>query len=370
MVAPSSPVRLGRRDFLRRVAGTGLGLVVGAPLLAGCGTDSGEVGPGATEGGSAIVDDVVDFALSSDEWEGAFGFVTLRLHRGRFDGGDVLFIRTDASEEDFADREGLVFVPRLRPLVGSGLAHPMYLVDGGSPDQPAVLSTVPGREGYAPAWRIHRVRFEAAPRPLDSAAAVEAARKAGDVVVEQTDVVLNAAVVSWPGGQLPVDGRLKDYLGDGPLIEAPDPDGLTVTFKLNQCYPDSWYIVTGHSIAPAAEMTHTVFAPGLHGGPSQAGATGRTNVFMNGVPGPGPMGFQPSAFDFAAGAEQWSPYWDHFTYAWREGTTPRVLTSQREVLAARDAGELDEFPGVPDTGGEVFTVNCPVPVLAPNTFEA
>jgi hypothetical protein len=42
--------------------------------------------------------------------------------------------------------------------------------------------------------------------------------------------------------------------------------------------------------------------------------------------------------------------------------------SFRKVHAARDAGELDEFPGTPDTKGEIFTVNCPVPVLAPNTF--
>jgi hypothetical protein len=33
-------------------------------------------------------------------------------------------------------------------------------------------------------------------------------------------------------------------------------------------------------------------------------------------------------------------------------------------------GDLTEFVGVPDTKGKGFTVNCPVPVLAPNTFEA
>lgn len=54
----------------------------------------------------------------------------------------------------------------------------------------------------------------------------------------------------------------------------------------------------------------------------------------------------------------------------KDAKTPRVLTSQAEVLRARDAGDLDEFPGVPDTNGTVFTVNCPVPVLAPNTFKA
>ncbi len=48
---------------------------------------------------------------------------------------------------------------------------------------------------------------------------------------------------------------------------------------------------------------------------------------------------------------------------------PRLLTSQTAIHEASDAGDLDEFPGVPDTAGEIFTENCPVPVLAPNTFE-
>jgi hypothetical protein len=56
------------------------------------------------------------------------------------------------------------------------------------------------------------------------------------------------------------------------------------------------------------------------------------------------------------------------TYAWRDDATARVLPEERSVHEARDAGELDEFPGTPDTNGEVFTVNCPVPVVAPNTF--
>lgn len=36
--------------------------------------------------------------------------------------------------------------------------------------------------------------------------------------------------------------------------------------------------------------------------------------------------------------------------------------------AACDAGELQEFRGTPDTKGTLFTVNCRVLVLAPNTF--
>lgn len=56
------------------------------------------------------------------------------------------------------------------------------------------------------------------------------------------------------------------------------------------------------------------------------------------------------------------------TYVWTEDADPPVLTRESAIHEARDAGELDEFPGTPDTGGEIFTVNCPVPVVAPNTF--
>ncbi len=59
-----------------------------------------------------------------------------------------------------------------------------------------------------------------------------------------------------------------------------------------------------------------------------------------------------------------------YAYSWTDDATARVLRSQTEIHDARDEGELEEFPGVPDTNGTVFTVNCPVPVLAPATFEA
>jgi hypothetical protein len=82
------------------------------------------------------------------------------------------------------------------------------------------------------------------------------------------------------------------------------------------------------------------------------------------------MGFQPSVFDSQAGEPAWSPYWDHMTYAWKDEAAARVLKTESEVHEARDAGQLDEFPGTPDTKGEVFTVNCQVPVTAPATFRA
>lgn len=167
-----------------------------------------------------------------------------------------------------------------------------------------------------------------------------------------------------------MDRDLREYLGGGQLIEKPDTDRLQVMFKLHQCFPNARYIVTDHSIRPAATMTNTVYATGLDAGPKRAGATGRTNVFMNGIRGPGPMKHQPSVFDSDPGSPVWSPYWDHYTYAWKRRARARVLRRQAAVHDARDAGDLVEFPGAPDTKGKAFTVNCPVPVVAPATFRA
>lgn len=382
---PTPP--LTRRQFLTRTSRSTLGLALlgAAPsVLAACGTaDEPTVGgavptpsptgtgtaAGATEAARAIVGDVVDFALTSDEWAGDFGWVTLRLRRGVVDGSDVFYIRTDASDQAFARRERLVFAPKLGGIAEAGVGAIAYVVEDGGDDQPTVLSTEPGREDYTPAWHLHRVRWNVNRRVLGAASEVVAAEQAGDLTVEPTDTVVNGPVVVWSSGALPVDEERVEYLGGGQLLEPPDLEALQVTFKLHECFPGSRYIVADTSAPPMAEGMRIAAAPHLHEA-SPAGATGRVNVFMNGVEGPGPMGFQPSVFDSRAGDPVWSPYWDHVTYAWTDQSNPRVLRSEQEVHAARDADDLEEFIGTPDTGGKGFVVNCPVPVVAPNTFEA
>lgn len=199
-------------------------------------------------------------------------------------------------------------------------------------------------------------------------AEVEQAEQQGAITVEPVDVVVKPPIVKWSSGELPVDDELTAYPGPGQLLEPPDMSSMTVKFKLHECYPNSRYIVVDTDLEPMAEGMRVVHSP-LLAGASGADATGRTNVFMNGVEGPGPMGFQPSVFDSQAGAPEWSPYWDHWTYAWTDGSEPQVLRTEDEIHGARDEGALDEFPGTPDTGGATFVVNCPVPVIAPNELD-
>jgi len=339
--------------------------------LAAPGRAAGRQASPAAEGEArAIVGDVVEFTLTPEgRWPGPFSSVTLRLHAGFFDGEDAWFIRTDASDQAFAEAEGLVYVPLLRnALRAEGSFADLYRVAEGVEGQRPVLSTVPGRDDFTPAFRLHDVAFAGEPELLDSVAAVEEAVAAGRATVTPMEIVVNYPLVVWPGGGLAVDPDLTLPLGPGPLIEEPDLDAGTVVFKLHQCYPGSRYIATDTSAAPMAPMMGVVGSA-----PTQAligaKATAPIYVFGNGLAGPGPMGFQPSVFNARAGDVVWSPFWEHFTVVWTDPGQARVIESEGEVLAAVEAGELELFNGTPDSHPDGFVVNCPAPVLAPNPYD-
>jgi hypothetical protein len=243
----------------------------------------------------------------------------------------------------------------------------LFLFEGGAEGQLPVLSTAPGYEDFTPLLHVHRVTLTADAELLDSAAAVDAAVAAGTATVEETGVVVNYPSVKWAGGELPVDTEVTGALSGGPLLSAPDTDAMTVTFKLHQCYPGTWYIVTDTSAVPMAPMMNIQGSPGT-AGLAEIGAASTVTVFGNGLTGPGAMGFQPAIFREASGEPSWSPLWDHFTAVWKDPAAATLVTTQAELDELVAAGTIELFVGTPDTGGQGFVVNCPAPIVAPNDF--
>ncbi len=378
-----SDIAFTRRKFLSFSAAASATLV-----LAACGSGDDE-DPTATDvpasatsepsgGGAesttgepqAIVGDVIDFELEPNgRWEGAFGSVTFTMHKGYFDGEEVYFIRTDASDADFAEAEGLVWVPLLEnALQAEGSFASLYTFAGSANEnQGAVMTTSPDMEDYTPAFRIHRVTFTGDPVLLTSQQELMEAETAGEVEIEETDIVVNYPLVRWGSNGLPVDTELTEALGPGPLVEDPDMDGMTCTFKLHQCYPGSRYIVTDTSAVPMAPMMGVV-GSGATQGLVEVNATAPITIFLNGIEGPGAMGFQPAIFNTKAGDPAWSPFWDHFAAEWNDPAQAVVVTSQEQLDQLVADGSLTLYNGVPDTHPNGFVVNCPAPVLAENTF--
>lgn len=356
--------RFGRRGLLRAGFGLGAAAALGRSAIGPVSARAQQATPVAGEA-AAIVTDVLDFQLDNGgRWPGHFGSVTLKLHQGFFDGGDVWFIRTDASDATFASENGLVYVPLLRnALTKEGSYAHLYVFRNGADGQRPVVSTVPTREDFTPAFRVHIVSFTKDPVLLESVAAIREAETAGTVQVEATEIVVNYPLVRWPGGGLPVDTELKEYLGKGPLVEEPDTAGGSVTFKLHQCYPGSRYFVTDTSAVPMAPMMAVAASPATQA-LIEAKATAPIYVFGNGLPGPGPMGFQPSVFNSTAGDPVWSPFWEHMTVVWKDPSRAVVLKSEADIKAREAAGDITVYKGVPETDPMSFVVNCPSPVLA------
>lgn len=366
--------RVSRRTVLRLGASLGAaGMISGvysARPVAGAEATPTTGTPLAGEDVVVIVGDVVDFTLEPEgRWPAPVGSVTLRMHPGFFDGEDAWFIRTDASDQAFAEEHGLVYVPLLaNALKAEGSYGDIYLFAQGAEGQRPVMSTVPGREDFSSAFRVHNVAFDGEPEVLDSIEAIQEAEQAGTATVEPTDVIVNHPLIIWPDGGLPVDENMAEPLGTGPLIESPDTENGTVTFKLHQCYPGSRYIATDTSSAPMAPMMGLPPSE-----PTQklaeVGATAPIYVFANGLPGTGAMGFQPAVFNAKAGDPVWSPFWDHITVMWKDEDQAVLLTSEAEIKQRAEAGEVELFNGVPDSHPNGFVVNCPAPILAPTTYD-
>jgi len=368
---------LTRRQFLRLGALSSGALVLSAcggsalnqaatavPKVADAGSSPPEPASGSNQG-EVIIGDVLDHALTSDEWPGAFGFVTFQLHEGRFKGEPIYFIRTDASESAFAEENKLVFVPLLN--AGRDVASSLYILDG---DQPPVLGASPGdEENFTSLFHIKNVAINDSSLTLDSAEAVESAATDGGVTIEDSNIFVNYPVVKWPGSELSVDTEKTGYLGTGQLLEAVNTSNMSVKFKLHECFPGSRYIVTDTSIAAMAPMMSIPASP-PNAELMNTGATDEIWVFGNGIAGSGVMGFQPAIFDNQAGQPAWSPFWNHFTVTWADGADVKVLKSSAEIRELINSEDLQLFNGTPDSHPTGFVVNCPVPVLAENTFSA
>lgn len=358
--------QISRRQFIRLSA-----LGSGGLLLAACGVSTQPATPtavpptkapaAAAQEEKVLIGDVLDYQLTSDEWPGDFGSVTFRLHEGQYNGEPIYFIRTDAGDADFAKQNGLVFVPLLN--AGREVAAPLYLFGDG---RPPVFSRTPAAETYTSLFAIKNVTVNDDSADLSSAGAVEQAVNDGKVSLEDGPLV-NYPVVKWPGGELAEDTERETYLGTGQLLGPVNTGEMTVTFKLHQCFPGSRYIVTDTSIAAMAPMMSIPASP-PNARLMETGATDEIWVFANGLPGSGVMGFQPAIFDNKAGQSAWSPFWNHFTVKWVDESQAKLLRSSAEIRELVSSGDLELFNGVPDSHPTGFVVNCPVPVLAPNTF--
>lgn len=136
------------------------------------------------------------------------------LVRGFYEGGEVLFIHTEASDPDVAtmltemmNGPLVVLVPELAEVPKPLLAN-VYVftngLEGGGPFgfQADIFDAVPGDEGYRPLRAVNLVewREEVEARELRFVSELKAAEEKGEVTITQPGIVVNMPILVWPAG--------------------------------------------------------------------------------------------------------------------------------------------------------------------------
>jgi hypothetical protein len=131
-------------------------------------------------------------------------------------GEEVLFAHTETSDPQVAEMlvdmmgSPVPVVPALAQVPDAALGELYVFTNGVTPEggqgplgfQPDVFGSAPGDDGYSPLVRITLVswRDSEEPRLLTLSADVREAADGGHLTLERTQTVVNAPLLTWPGG--------------------------------------------------------------------------------------------------------------------------------------------------------------------------
>jgi hypothetical protein len=258
-------------------------------------------------------------------------------------GRSVDYLLQEISDPDVAKlmREKTGFdvqvVPALANVPRKALADLYLFMNGISGPNPFgfqrnVIDSVPGEPGYSPLWLHTFVKWNdtSKARELKSEEEILAADKAGEVSLEASKLVINCPVLPSGKTNFPivtgwVDGKSVDYT----LQEISDPMVTKLMTNKTQ-FP----LTTVASLAEVPQVANLY-------------------LFMNGISGPNPFGFQRNVIDSVPGEPGYSPLWLHTFVKWVDPSKARELKSDTEIQAAAKAGDVT-------LEASKLVINCPV----------
>jgi hypothetical protein len=302
---------------------------------------------------------------------------TIPMHKGIYEGNQVLYIITDSSDDDFAKtisekQEWNVELASSLADVPENTLQKLFIFktgvkgDGLYGFQNEVISNTPSQESKYSAlssvievtWKIGQKEIE-----FQSAADVIAAEEGGRIEFNETGVVLNAPQITWPDGQMMVrsDKEITDEMpySGGQITEINEED-MTVTFVAHRGWgPDGrtiYYIVTDATPTGPAESMGVVSSPSSANLIAHSGAVDLFQ-FKNGILGSGPLGFQPGIAAAALGDENYSPMWRIYLVEWNDAESAKILETKSDIDSFRVADLLSVSIARPTNSDHI--VNCP-----------
>ena len=301
--------------------------------------------------------------------------IVIPLVKGLFEGKDVFYITTEASDSKIASglttftNFPVTFAPALGKSPTTSLAN-IYAFKNGVKGggvlgfQPNVVDSIPGQPNYSPLWKVNLVEWKDATTAtvLDSESQIMDAFNSGKVTIIPTTIVVNCPIVQWGGnmdGTIPAGHmKIRDSIsesgsyGSAQVLNI-DTTKMQVTFVAHRGFgPDGstiYYIATDASQKGPADMLGIVFANKTQNTISTSAAADLYQ-FSNGIVGSGPLGFQSGVGSTKQGDQYYSPMWRIQVVTWKDASMATVLENTHDITSKSDLTSTTEAG---------FVVNCP-----------
>lgn len=291
----------------------------------------------------------VDIPEPSIELGDASVPATIPLHAGMHDGGDVLYIITDASDaewaEDVSERQGWR-VELAPPLASADNLNTMYVFTNGEKGdgiygyQSEVFAYTPEQSDmYNALSKLVEVTWKPGQNQQvqEYASDILELIDAGRVLVRDEGIVVNAPQIVWPDGQMMVrsDPTITNDMeyGGGQITEINEEE-MTVTFVAHRGWgPDGrtiYYIVTDATPSDPAGAMGVLHTPTTASLITNAAAVDLFQ-FSNGLVSSGPLGFQPGIASAAPGDEEYSPMWRIYLVSWNDPSVATLLETRADI---------------------------------------
>ena len=301
---------------------------------------------------------------------------TIPMHAAYHDSGQVMYIVTDASDADWAEKitEAQTWNVELAPPLADApddMLNTMYVFTNGIPGeglygyQDEVFAHTPDMDDYNAISRIVEISWKPGQNQetFEYASDITDAIDAGRVNMKDEGIVANTPHIMWPDGQMPVRDSpdIVDHMpyGGGQITDI-DTEEMTVTFVAHRGWgPDGrtiYYIVTDSTPTPTADGMGVVDAPSNAQLIANSAAVDLFQ-FGNGIVGTGPMGFQPGIATSALGDDTYSPMWRIFVVEWNDPEQALVLETHADINHYASEDMITTSIARPANADHI--VNCP-----------
>jgi len=302
---------------------------------------------------------------------------TIPMHKGIYEGNQVLYIITDGSDEDYTkiisekQEWNIELASVLADVPESTLQKLFVFKNGVKGDgiygfQNEVFSSTPSQKlQYSALNSIIEVTWKVGQKEIEfkSATDIIAAEEGGRIEFNETRIVLNTPQIIWPDGQMIVrsDKEITDEMSysGGQIIEINEEE-MTVTFVAHRGWgPDGrtiYYIATDATPSGPAESMGVVSSPSSANLIAHSGAVDLFQ-FKNGIVGSGPLGFQPGIAGASLGDVNYSPMWRIYLVEWNDAKSAKILETRSDIDSFHADDMLSVSIARPTNSDHI--VNCP-----------